>query len=105
MNPVIGIDLGTTNSAVAYTDPQGTTTTIAGTDGTRIVPSAIRFPPGADPVVGKQAKQYAVVEPDRVAQFFKRGMGEKTFLPDDAPFVVDGKTGRRRSCPRWSCAS
>ncbi len=92
MNPVIGIDLGTTNSAVAYTDPQGTTTTIAGTDGTRIVPSAIRFPPGADPVVGKQAKQYAVVEPDRVAQFFKRGMGEKTFLPDDAPFVVDGKT-------------
>ncbi len=92
MNPVIGIDLGTTNSVVAYTDPQGITATIAGTDGTRIVPSAVRLPAGADPVVGGQARQYAVVEPDRVAQFFKRGMGEKTFLPDGSPFVVDGKT-------------
>jgi len=92
MNPVIGIDLGTTNSVVAFTDPQGVTTTIAGTDGTRIVPSAVHFQAGADPVVGERAKQYALVEPDRVAQFFKRGMGEKTFLPDGSPFVVDGKT-------------
>ena len=91
MNPVIGIDLGTTNSVVAYTDPQGVTSTIAGTDGTRIVPSAVHFPAGADPVVGERAKHYALVEPDRVAQFFKRGMGEKTFLPDGSPFAVDGK--------------
>jgi molecular chaperone DnaK len=92
MDPVLGIDLGTTNSVVAYTDPEGTTTSIAGNDGARIVPSVIWFPQGGDPVVGEQAKQYAVIEPERVARLFKRGMGEKTFLPSSEPFVVDGKT-------------
>jgi len=91
MTPIIGIDLGTTNSVVAYTDVDGLTTTIAGTDGRRIVPSAVHLPAGADPVVGERARQYALMESDRVAQFFKRGMGEKVFLPDGSPFEVDGK--------------
>ncbi len=89
--PIVGIDLGTTNSVIAYTDVNGVTHTIAGTDGARIVPSAVYFPSGDDPVVGERAKQYALVEPDRVARLFKRGMGEKSFLPDDRPFVVDAK--------------
>lgn len=89
---VIGIDLGTTNSTVSHTDSAGITSTIAGTDGDRVVPSVVYFPEGGDPVVGAQAKQYAQVEPDRVASLFKRGMGEKTFKEDETPFVVDGKT-------------
>jgi molecular chaperone DnaK len=92
MTPIIGIDLGTTNSVVAYTDVDGLTTTIAGTDGHRILPSAVYLPAGADPVVGERARQYALIEPGRVAQFFKRGMGEKVFLPDGSPFEVDGRT-------------
>ena len=91
MSPIIGIDLGTTNSVVAHTDANGVTTTIAGTDGGRIVPSVVYLEPGAAPVVGERARRYAVVEPERVAQFFKRGMGEKVFLPDGAPFEVDDK--------------
>jgi molecular chaperone DnaK len=92
MNPIIGIDLGTTNSVVAHTDANGVTTTIAGTDGGRIVPSVVYIEPGTAPVVGERARRYAVVEPERVAQFFKRGMGEKVFLPTGSPFEVDGKT-------------
>jgi molecular chaperone DnaK len=92
MSPTIGIDLGTTNSVAAYTDSDGVTTTIAGTEGDRIVPSVVHFPEGGDPVVGTRAKQHAVVDPNRVAQLFKRGMGEKTFQADEQPFEVDGKT-------------
>jgi molecular chaperone DnaK len=89
---IIGIDLGTTNSVVAYTDPNGITEVIAGKDGDRVVPSVVYFPAGQDPVVGSRAKQHALVEPERVATLFKRGMGERTFRPDGQPFVLDGKT-------------
>jgi molecular chaperone DnaK len=90
--PVIGIDLGTTNSVVAYTDEAGLTHVIADENGDRIVPSVIHFTSGGEMVVGRHAKDYAKVEPERVASVFKRGMGDATFLPDEKPFVVDGKT-------------
>ena len=92
MDRIFGIDLGTTNSVIAHTDPNGMTEVIAGKDGDRIVPSVVYFPKGGgDPIVGKRAKERAVIEPDRVAKLFKRGMGERTFLPGEQPFVVDGK--------------
>ena len=43
-------------------------------------------------LVGTNARNKAIIEPERVAMLFKRGMGEKTFLPDEQPFTVDGKT-------------
>ena len=92
MDRIFGIDLGTTNSVIAYTDPAGTTEVIAGQDGGRIVPSVVYFPKDGDPVVGTLARERAITEPDRVARLFKRGMGGPTFLPDDKPFAVDGKT-------------
>ena len=39
--PIVGIDLGTTNSVIAYVDDVGNAQTIAGRDGHRIVPSVI----------------------------------------------------------------
>jgi len=92
MDRIFGIDLGTTNSVIAYTDPNGTTEVIAGRDGGRIVPSVVYFPDKGDPVVGALAREHAITDPDRVARLFKRGMGEHTFLPDGKPFVVDGNT-------------
>jgi len=92
MDRIFGIDLGTTNSVIAYTDPNGTTEVIAGRAGGRIVPSVVYFPDQGDPVVGTLAREHAITEPERVARLFKRGMGEHTFLPDDQPFVVDGHT-------------
>ncbi|MCT9002611.1 Hsp70 family protein [Microbacterium memoriense] len=91
---IIGIDLGTTNSAVATTNSMGITSTIAGRDGVRIVPSVVYFDPAGDVVVGTRAKSMAVMEPQRVAMLFKRGMGEPTFLGDGSDFVVDGKIWR-----------
>src|ERR1700760_3789141 len=92
MERIFGIDLGTTNSVIAYTDPTGTTEVIAGQDGNRIVPSVVYFGNAATQLVGTSARQRAIIEPERVAMLFKRGMGEKTFLDGEQPFVVDGKT-------------
>jgi molecular chaperone DnaK len=92
MDRIFGIDLGTTNSVIAHTDANGVTEVIAGKDGGRIVPSVVYFPKNGDPVIGAPARQRAITEPERVAQLFKRGMGERTFLDDERPFVVDGKT-------------
>jgi molecular chaperone DnaK len=92
MERIFGIDLGTTNSVIAYTDPAGTTEVIAGSDGNRIVPSVIYFGTDGSQLVGTSARQRAIIEPERVAMLFKRGMGEKTFLDDEQPFMVDGKT-------------
>jgi len=92
MDRIFGIDLGTTNSVIAHTDPNGMTEVIAGKEGDRILPSVVYYPKGdGDPVVGKRAKARSVIEPDRVARLFKRGMGERTFLPDEQPFMIDGK--------------
>jgi molecular chaperone DnaK len=92
MERIFGIDLGTTNSVIAYTDPAGTTEVIAGTDGNRIVPSVIYFGKDGSDTVGTSARRRAISEPERIAMLFKRGMGEGAFLPDKQPFVVDGKT-------------
>jgi molecular chaperone DnaK len=92
MERIFGIDLGTTNSVIAYTDPTGTTEVIAGQDGNRIVPSVVYFGKDGAQLVGTSARQRAIIEPERIAMLFKRGMGEKTFLDDERPFVVDGKT-------------
>ena len=89
--PVIGIDLGTTNSVVSYTDASGVTTVICDENGDRIIPSVIHFTQDGEYVVGRHAKEYAKVEPERVARVFKRGMGTRSFQKHDEPFVVDGK--------------
>ncbi|MFT4148283.1 MAG: Hsp70 family protein [Micrococcaceae bacterium] len=90
---VVGIDLGTTNSAVAYTKPDGTTEVLAGREGHRIVPSVVHFDDDTT-LVGVDAKAMMVAMPDRTASLFKRGMGEETFLPDEKEFIIDGKNQR-----------
>jgi molecular chaperone DnaK len=52
----------------------------------------IHFTQDGEFVVGRHAKEYAKVEPLRVAKVFKRGMGSRTFQRNDVPFVVDGRT-------------
>lgn len=89
--PVIGIDLGTTNSVVAYADESGLVTVITDESGDRIIPSVVHFEQDGNVVVGRLARDYAKVEPQRVARVFKRGMGTPTFLKDGKPFEVDEK--------------
>jgi molecular chaperone DnaK len=93
---VVGIDLGTTNSVVAFVDDAGESHAIAGPDGERIVPSVVWFPPDDESrvEVGDLAKGQAVIDPEHVAMLFKRGMGRDTFLDSKRPFMARGKEWR-----------
>jgi molecular chaperone DnaK len=72
---VVGIDLGTTNSAVACIE-NGKPRCIPNADGDRITPSVVTFPPGAEPpVVGKLAKRQAAVRPGTTYYSVKRIIG------------------------------
>src|SRR3954447_17642288 len=89
--PVLGIDLGTTNSVVSYADESGLVAVIADESGDRIIPSVVHFEQSGSVVVGRLARDYSKVEPERVARIFKRGMGTPTFLKNGEPFEVDAK--------------
>ncbi|MBD1892963.1 Hsp70 family protein [Coleofasciculus sp. FACHB-SPT9] len=74
MGHVIGIDLGTTYSAIAYVNADGKSEIIPNSEGERITPSVVFFE-DSNIVVGSYAKSVAVSEGERVVQFIKRRMG------------------------------
>ncbi len=74
----VGIDLGTTFSAVAYVDPTGRPETLLNAEGQNKTPSAVFFDRDA-PVVGVEALRAGRHEPERLAQFAKRDMGELAY--------------------------
>ena len=80
-NPPVGIDLGTTFSAVAHLDSDGRPWTILNSDGDLTTPSVVYFDT-AGAIVGKEAIAAGEFEPDRLAQFAKRDMGEASFSKD-----------------------
>jgi len=76
---VIGIDLGTTNSAVAYVD--GEEARIIPNDrGARLTPSVVSITEKGEILVGESAKNQAVVHADRTVSHVKRRMGEAAYL-------------------------
>jgi len=77
-HPAIGIDLGTTNSAVAFVDSTGRPETIRNSEGGLSTPSVIFFDRG-NPVIGAEAVEAGVEEPERLAMFAKRDVGEQLF--------------------------
>jgi molecular chaperone DnaK len=70
----VGIDLGTTNSAMACLDESGRSTMIRNAEGEMLTPSIVLFSP-LEVVVGKNARSAVVTHPDLVAQWVKRDMG------------------------------
>lgn len=78
---LIGIDLGTTFSAVATVNGDGRAEIITNRDGERTTPSVVMFEDGMV-VVGEQAKENSIVDPYNVCQFVKRQMGKKAFSFD-----------------------
>lgn len=77
-NSPVGIDLGTTFSAVAHLDSDGRPWTILNSDGDLTTPSVVYFDTGGA-IVGKEAVAAGEFEPERLAQFAKRDMGEAAF--------------------------
>src|ERR1700712_5394360 len=71
---VVGIDLGTTNSLVAWmnlTKPE----VILGEDGDKLVPSIVSLTESGEVVVGNAARQELIDHPDRTIYSVKRLMG------------------------------
>jgi len=72
--PVIGIDLGTTNSCVATLEG-GQAVVIPNSEGSRTTPSVVAFTKDGDRLVGITAKRQAVTNSDRTILSVKREMG------------------------------
>jgi molecular chaperone DnaK len=71
----VGVDLGTTFSAVAHIDAYGKPQIIPNAETERITPSVIFFD-GTNVIVGTLAKNSAVAEPEKIVDFVKREMGK-----------------------------
>ncbi|MCX6585374.1 MAG: Fe-S protein assembly chaperone HscA [Acidobacteria bacterium] len=71
---VVGIDLGTTNSLVAFLDLTAPKV-IPGSDGLSLVPSVVHFPIGGEPVVGAAAQRALLFDPRNTVYSAKRLMG------------------------------
>ena len=76
MGKVIGIDLGTTNSAVAVMEA-GEPTIIPNSEGGRITPSVVAVSKSGERLVGTVAKRQAVTNPENTVYSIKRLMGRK----------------------------
>jgi molecular chaperone DnaK len=81
MSKIIGIDLGTTNSAVAIVEG-GQPKIIENTEGNRTTPSIVAMGKNGDRLVGLLAKRQAVTNPENTIFGVKRYMGHK--FADDA---------------------
>ena len=97
MSKIIGIDLGTTNSCVAFIEG-GQPTVIANAEGARTTPSVVAFKEN-EVVVGVPAKRQAITNPKKTIYSAKRFMGRRfTEVKTEAshmPFEVkEGKEGR-----------
>ncbi len=79
MGKVVGIDLGTTFSAIAYVDEKGQPQIIENRQGNRITPSAVLFG-GKKPIVGERAREKSVSDPGNYESFVKRHMGERNYI-------------------------
>lgn len=77
----VGIDLGTTHSAIAVVNKHGVPEVLPNAEGDRITPSAILFDDD-DIIIGNYAKQAAVAFPEQVVEFAKRHMGESDWSFD-----------------------
>jgi molecular chaperone DnaK (HSP70) len=81
----VGIDLGTTFSAIGWVNEHGVPEVLPNAEGDRITPSVILFE-DEDVIVGTYAKQAATVYPEQVVEFVKRHMGD-----DDYRFSWKGR--------------
>src|SRR5579862_2093037 len=71
---IVGIDLGTTNSLVAYMEGDRPIV-IPGEDGSNLLPSVVALDPSGEIVVGNGARKYLIETPERAVYSVKRLMG------------------------------
>ncbi|MCI0389478.1 MAG: molecular chaperone DnaK [Acidobacteria bacterium] len=76
MAKAVGIDLGTTNSAVAVMEG-GKPTVIVNSDGSRLTPSVVAYTKTGEILVGQLAKRQAVLNPENTIYSVKRFIGRR----------------------------
>ena len=79
MEPIVGIDLGTTNSEVAFIIDNNATVLTDQDNG--IVPSCVSINENGDIKVGAEARNQAIINPENTVLSIKRRMGEDTPIP------------------------
>jgi molecular chaperone HscA len=72
---IVGIDLGTTNSLVAFINPDGNPQVINDTGKGLLVPSVIHFQDNGDVIVGNEAKEFLISDPQNTIFSVKRLLG------------------------------
>ncbi len=105
---IVGIDLGTTNSLVAYINDKETIVVKDEDGSSALLPSIIHFGPDDRPIVGKLAKEKLITSPERTIYSVKRLMGKAlediqsfqtnygyTIIDDDPEGLVKIKVGDR----------
>ncbi len=98
---VLGIDLGTTNSAIAIMEA-GEPTLIPNREGERTTPSVVAFKEDGERLVGETAKRQAVKNSDRTITSIKRKMGtdhkvqigDKEYTPEEISAMILQKLKR-----------
>ncbi|MDY2941783.1 MAG: molecular chaperone DnaK [Varibaculum sp.] len=101
MGKAVGIDLGTTNSAIAVLEG-GEPSIIANAEGQRTTPSVVAFSKSGEVLVGEVAKRQAVTNVERTITSVKRHMGtdwtveidDKTYTPQQISAFILGKLKR-----------
>ena len=77
--PILGLDLGTTFSAMSIVDRFGKPVIVPNSEGHPTTPSVVHFYEPGGWVVGEQAAKMVVADPHNVVRFIKRSMGESDF--------------------------
>ncbi|HEW92130.1 MAG TPA: molecular chaperone DnaK, partial [Thermotogaceae bacterium] len=72
---IVGIDLGTTNSVIAWVKPDKSVEVIPNAEGSRTTPSIVAFTKTGEIIVGEPAKRQAILNADRTIRSIKRKMG------------------------------
>jgi molecular chaperone DnaK len=98
MGKIVGIDLGTTNSLVAYLDPQTKQPKcIVGPHGSTLCPSVVSLDPDGNMIVGEPARRRLLTQPERTIYSVKRLMGRGVKDIQDElklfPFRLDPSSG------------
>jgi len=88
MAKAVGIDLGTTNSAVAATMEGGRAEIIPNAEGGRTTPSVVAFTEDGQRLVGQVARRQAILNPDATIYSAKRFIGRKWGEVDDEAKIV-----------------
>lgn len=95
MAKIVGIDLGTTNSLIAYLEG-GRPTIIPNAEGSRLTPSVVAFTKDGQLLVGEPAKRQAIVNAERTIKSIKRHMGtnykvkidDKEYTPQEISAMI-----------------